>query len=207
MAKKRSIAISYLGRIDPGLALSSDQVEQWSAVGFAESHVRDLCDRHLVLTWQRVKILEVEKAGWWEKCRSALRPSISNLCSGVLEKGMPDPVLWGGLDKSELTIEDVNGESEILNSVGDSLYVLPKKGTAEAKRLALAAIALDPLHWIKEWVAEMEYFSQYVPTIAQAALQYGSTEVTSSSCNKLIARLDVEAARVLSLQEQLEGWR
>lgn len=207
MAKnRRSIAVKYLERIDAGIAFGSDEVAHWDAAAFVEDRVLKLCDAHLVLTWQRVRVLKVEKPGRWESCRSALRTSIVNLC-GVLGRGMPDVELWGGLDKTDLSPEDLRGDSDTLNYVGDVVHALPKKGTAEAKRLALAAVALDYDLWIKEWAAELDYLHRFVPTISQAALQAGRTDVAATHCNKLIHCLDVEESRVRKLQELADGWR
>ena len=200
---RRSIATLYLQRIDPGLALSSDEVEQWKPGFFAEDRIRLLCDRHLVLTWQRVRVLKTEKIKWWEKCRSALRPCIYNLCDGVLECGMPDRVLWGGLDKGGLTPEDLIQPQG--PNYADDAYVLPPQKTAEARRLGAAVAKLDPEYWIVEWVSELDYLHRLVPTISQAALQAG-TDILASSCNKLIHCLNIEEARAAKLQGLLGDW-
>ena len=201
MAKnRRSIAAKYLERVDSGLAFSTDEVSGWSPSSFAEERVRGLCDQHLVLTWQRVRVLKVEKVTWWEKARSALRPSIYNLSWRVLELGMPAAELWGGLEKEYVSGKELSGAM-----FGEVEYVLPKPGTKEGKRLALAAVSLQPEKWIHDCVAELEYLHRYVPTIAQAAL-HSEPEVQASLCNKLIHCLDIEFARVRKLQEQLDEW-
>jgi len=126
---------------DAGMAFSSDELDAYQPVEWAQQRVARLCAMRQVVM-RHLELPDIAKPLWWRDAAKWLRDKIGWYCTAM---HLTPPT-----------------EEELGN-------VLPDRKTAAGKALSKEASLLDARDWLGAWAAETEAAMRYVVTIGRRA--------------------------------------